>query len=130
MTSEIKTENPGLGKWLPASIDLEFVAFFPIAVPHDAWVKFVPDPERGLPAVHIDAAWVADEVLHQATVSGFTLGDGDGVSERELVRQGALPLASVVRLTYDIQSGDGRAELESGEVVAGLPGALLDPYIC
>ncbi|MEU6946187.1 hypothetical protein ABZ957_13285 [Streptomyces sp. NPDC046316] len=129
MTSESSGEYPGLGQWLPANIDLAFVELFPIAVPDDAWVRFMPDPERGLPAVHIDAAWVADQVLHQATIGGFTLGDGDGVSEREVIRQGHLPLASVVRLTFDLQSGDGRAELKSGEVVAELPGALLNPHI-
>ncbi|WP_424887669.1 hypothetical protein [Streptomyces sp. XH2] len=129
MTSATGNELPGLGKWLPANIDLDFVALFPIEVPDDAWLKFTPDPERGLPAVHIDAAWIKDEVLHQATVSGFTLGEGNDVGEREVLRQGQLPLASVVRLNYNIVSGDGRAELEDSKVVTGLPGALIDPYI-
>lgn len=71
-----------------------------------------PDPERGLPAVHIDAAWITGKVLHQATVSGFTFGEGDDLGEREAIRQGQLPLASVVRLNYDIVSGDGHAGLE------------------
>ncbi|MEU7102802.1 hypothetical protein AB0A66_31340 [Streptomyces longwoodensis] len=94
MSSETGEELPGLGKWLPANIDLDFVALFPIAVPDDGWLKFTPDPERGFPAVHIDAAWITDEVLHQATVSGFTFGEGDDVGEREVIRQGQLPLTS------------------------------------
>ncbi|MFE6177874.1 hypothetical protein [Streptomyces sp. NPDC056464] len=129
MSSATNDELPGLGKWLPANIDLEFVMLFPVAVPDDAWLKFVPDPDRGLPAVHIDAAWISDEVLHQATISGFTFGEGDDEGERELIRQGQLPLASINRLNYDIESGDGQAELDTGETVTGLPGFLIDPHM-
>lgn len=69
------------------------------------------------PAVHLDAAWITGEALHQAKVSGFTLGEGDDVGDREAIRQGQRPLTSIVRLNYDI----GERRWRGGEVVGANP---------
>lgn len=126
------TEEPGergLGRWSPGEIDPEFLTQFPMPVPSDCWLRMNPDPTRGLPAVHIEVAWIASDVLHLATVAGFTLDSADGVDERAVIEQRQVPLASIARLTYDLKTLDGRAELQSGETLDHVPGLLVDPHL-
>lgn len=122
--------STGIGQWYPSHVLPGLPEQLPLPVPSDSWVRLLPDPDAGLPLVHLQLAWVTRPVLHLVTASGFTTGEAATDSDQVEIRDHRrISLEKVERLNLDVETGHAAVEFSEGEPLDEAPGILLNQHL-
>jgi hypothetical protein len=107
-------------------------------VPDDVWARKIKDPVREYPAYRLELSWVAEDVLHFATVTGFCTDDelteanGKVVDDRwadlQVADHWCADLHGVAVITVDLSANSGTVTLVNGDVHDDWPVLLINQH--